>query len=217
MGRRARLEAEEHIRKPKSSPQSAGLWSGSDGVARAKTSAAHRQHLNALYTGDELFAEAHSVAANDSWRSTSSSGSNARSSYDRNDLEAETKAAKLVQDANEELEKLHKDRASQWQAEQQAQDQARGNKLRDRQRQIIDSQESFFAASSENLQTSLIKAQDVPFLCVDEVKFISEAIGSKKSFQQLALRWHPDKFMAKFGAHLDPNERDLIVSSVQET
>jgi hypothetical protein len=35
----------------------AGLWSGSDGVTRAKTSAAHRQHLNALYTGDELFAE----------------------------------------------------------------------------------------------------------------------------------------------------------------
>ena len=80
------------------------------------------------------------MAANDSWRSTSSSGSIARSSYDRNDLEAETKAAKVVQDANEELEKLHKDRESQWQAEQQAQDQARENELRDRQRQIIDSQ-----------------------------------------------------------------------------
>ena len=39
---------------------------------------------------------------------------------------------------------------------------------------------------------------------------------SKKAWQRLMMRWHPDKFNQKFGARLHENEKDKILERVKE-
>ena len=38
----------------------------------------------------------------------------------------------------------------------------------------------------------------------------------KAALRQASLRWHPDKFLAKYGAYLVPEERARIVQGVHE-
>ena len=38
----------------------------------------------------------------------------------------------------------------------------------------------------------------------------------KKAFRRANLRWHPDKFTAKYGKYLDENDRDAILERVEE-
>ena len=38
----------------------------------------------------------------------------------------------------------------------------------------------------------------------------------KKAFRRANLRWHPDKFTARYGKYLDENDRDAILARVEE-
>lgn len=38
-----------------------------------------------------------------------------------------------------------------------------------------------------------------------------------KDFKKLAMRWHPDKFLQKWGAKLDPEQKDAIIDRVKAT
>ena len=43
------------------------------------------------------------------------------------------------------------------------------------------------------------------------------AADRKAAFRQASLRWHPDKFQAKYGRLLHDDEREAIMDKVTET
>lgn len=48
---------------------------------------------------------------------------------------------------------------------------------------------------------------------VDKSK--AAATAYRRAFRKASLRWHPDKFSAKFGRYLDPDDADEITARVQ--
>ena len=72
-------------------------------------------------------------------------------------------------------------------------------------------------ARFETLET--IRLRDVPFPDLGLWRrTISKTHGAdgKKAWQKLALRWHPDKFAPRFGAKLEPKDKDAILEKVKE-
>ena len=63
-----------------------------------------------------------------------------------------------------------------------------------------------------------ISMKDIPF--PKDVKFVwrhqLNTDEKKAGFKQLAMRWHPDKFIQKFGNHLKEKERDEIMLRVND-
>lgn len=66
----------------------------------------------------------------------------------------------------------------------------------------------------------VVRLKDIPF---PNLAYWKQTLGnvncdeSKKCWQKLALRWHPDKFLPKFGAKLAADERNAIETAVKET
>lgn len=59
----------------------------------------------------------------------------------------------------------------------------------------------------------------VPFPSRNSVQNIATQAGrhKKKLFRSLALRWHPDKFLQRFGGSIVEGEREVVMAKVTET
>ena len=58
---------------------------------------------------------------------------------------------------------------------------------------------------------------DIPFPDANELAAIAHQLGGgKKAFQKLALRWHPDKFLQKYGKSLDSTDKKRVLEKVKE-
>lgn len=71
--------------------------------------------------------------------------------------------------------------------------------------------EKAWAAFEEKSQDGQIGMGDVPF--PDGAMF---RVGNK-DFKKLAMRWHPDKFLQKFGSKLRPDQKEEIIEKVKAT
>jgi len=58
-----------------------------------------------------------------------------------------------------------------------------------------------------------IGLRDIPF---PRESSLRTQVQDKKAFQKIALRWHPDRFAPRFGAKLEPKEKDAILEKVKE-
>jgi len=62
----------------------------------------------------------------------------------------------------------------------------------------------------------LIRLSDIPFPSMVALSLSRHPQeGKKKLFRDLAKRWHPDKFMQRFGAKIHPEERDAVEQHVK--
>ena len=59
------------------------------------------------------------------------------------------------------------------------------------------------------------KEEGEDFECEERKVLVAEKIY-KKAFRRANLRWHPDKFTARYGKYLDENDRDAILARVEE-
>jgi len=66
----------------------------------------------------------------------------------------------------------------------------------------------------ESAANVCIEYKDVPYIQVGKQYFGPQY--DKKSFQKLAMRWHPDKFMQKFGQRLAEKDKEKILLKVKE-
>ena len=71
----------------------------------------------------------------------------------------------------------------------------------------------------DSTMPSVVTMRDIPF--PKDRKFMWRhnltADEKKASFKQLAMRWHPDKFIQRLGDRLAPAERDAVMVQVNET
>eukprot|EP00658_Telonema_sp_P-2_P028608 TRINITY_DN21894_c0_g2_i3.p1 TRINITY_DN21894_c0_g2~~TRINITY_DN21894_c0_g2_i3.p1 ORF type:complete len:321 (+),score=106.36 TRINITY_DN21894_c0_g2_i3:87-965(+) len=73
-----------------------------------------------------------------------------------------------------------------------------------------------FVAASKNKK--VVHMRDIPFptkSSLSNMKFSDQKSRDSK-FKKLAMRWHPDKFMQKYGKKLDAKEKDKVESRVKE-
>jgi len=73
-----------------------------------------------------------------------------------------------------------------------------------------------FVAASKNKE--MVNERDIPFptkSSLSNMKF-SDQKSLDSNFKKLAMRWHPDKFMQKYGKKLNPKDKESIESRVKE-
>lgn len=69
--------------------------------------------------------------------------------------------------------------------------------------------EAFEEKASKDGEISLL---DIPFPRDGSVFLVGQ-----KDFKKLAMRWHPDKFMQRFGSKLRESQKDDILNQVKAT
>jgi len=78
-----------------------------------------------------------------------------------------------------------------------------------------------FIASTAHGNTSEIRVSDVPFPSIAKMRasmgLQDNDEAREKTFKKIALRWHPDKFMQRFGSRLHPDDREMIEDKVKDT
>jgi len=57
----------------------------------------------------------------------------------------------------------------------------------------------------------MISLKDVPFPSMGEIQQVDEA-----GFKKLAKRWHPDKFLQRYGDSLYPSDKETICEKVKQ-
>lgn len=62
----------------------------------------------------------------------------------------------------------------------------------------------------------MINFTSVPWPNVPLMKAMRAANSPELDFKKLRVRWHPDRFAAKFGARLAPEEKEAIMSKVTQ-
>ena len=65
----------------------------------------------------------------------------------------------------------------------------------------------------ESLTSSNITMRDIPFPDANSKRYSN---CDKKVFQKLAMRWHPDKFLQRFGNRLGDRDKDRVMLKVKE-
>ena len=63
----------------------------------------------------------------------------------------------------------------------------------------------------EKCGKGMISLKDVPFPSMGEIQQVDEA-----GFKKLAKRWHPDKFLQRFGDSLYPSDKEKICEKVKQ-
>jgi len=135
-------------------------------------------------------------------------------SFENARREAELKAQEVFNGVSEDQEKLQQER-EQWEADKQEEKNRELEAIHLRNRRILDVQEEFFASVVD--QNSVIRMENIPFLQSDDIEKISDCVPDpKKTVQWLQVRWHPDKFMQRFGGLLWKPQQAVILDKVQE-
>jgi len=71
-------------------------------------------------------------------------------------------------------------------------------------------------ARFETALESTIQLRDIPFPTPEEVGVAISILGEKKALKRHMLRWHPDKFLQRYGKRLDAGERDAAMAKVKD-
>jgi len=143
--------------------------------------------------------------------------------WERARAEAKERARQWQEEAYEKMAKDEEDRRSKWEEwmKQYAVPQA-GPSEEETMAHIADHEEKW--ADFEINSPTKIRKQDVPFPTDNTIRQMAKMafLGVKeegspvKDFKTLVKRWHPDKFLQKFGKKLEEQEKDSILDKVKE-
>ena len=81
--------------------------------------------------------------------------------------------------------------------------------------------DQFIASTAAGKGPVEIRLSDVPFPSVAKMRaqmgLQDNDEARERIFKKVALRWHPDKFMQRFGSRLHPDDRGMIEERVKDT